>query len=677
MKFSYKWIKEYIETDLAPKEAAELLVFHSFETEIIKETAEDTIFDIDILPNRFSDAASHFGVARELKLLLSAIQKKNLTIKEPEQAKLEGDEKVEITIENTEGCSRYTGALIRDVEVGESPSWLKDHLSVCGVGSINNIVDITNFVMLEMGQPIHAFDFGKLGGQKIVVRNANQGEKIDLLDGRKIELDEKDLVIADEKDPLALAGIKGGKKAELGKNTKNIFIESAYFDSKNVYLTSKKHRIETDASRRFSANLDSSLSIKALARAVYLIKEVAKGKLAGFGDANFTKNTSHKIKLNVNRLNQLIGVKIDLSEIKNTLSLLGCEIKDVEEGDLLITIPSWRKDLQVQEDLVEEIARIYSYEKISSTLPYLPLSAIDPKLEEIHQNKIKEALKGTGFYEAYTYSFLDKNIAQVMGFKEDTQVELKNPISERFSILRPSILPGLLLALGENLKHEPEMKFFELGKSFCKKENEVCEKSEIGIVLALKENALFELKGTIEFLLESIGINDYLIEAVEEVREKDKKLFNVSTLAIIKIGDKNIGRFGKISSKVLREVGIEKEVVGAIIDGEKLFDLAKREYKYEPISKYPSVLRDLAILVDSNVRFSQVMAIIENAGGKFIKNIDLFDVYEGKNLPKNKKSLALHLTYQSNDHTLRDKEVNKEHKKVEEALKEKLNAVIR
>jgi phenylalanyl-tRNA synthetase beta chain len=674
MKFSFDWIKEYIDTDLLAKELAELLTLHSFETEITKEGEVDIVFDIDILPNRFSDSASHFGIAREVAVLQKALENKNPKLNEPEKEIKEDVMGDYVKIEEGSGCLRYSCAVVEGVKVEASPKWLKDRLALCGVGSINNIVDITNFVMLELGQPIHAFDFNKISDGEIIVRKAKEGEKINLLDDRELTLDQEDLVIADNKKVLALAGIKGGKGAELDKNTKTILIESAYFDKTSTYVTSKKYRLQTDASRRFSAGGNSELPPKALFRAIYLIRKIGEGDIVGVCDKNLTEKSYKKIKLNINNINDLIGISLTIEDAKKLLEAVDCKVETSDE-EMIVIPPFFRPDLEIKENLIEEISRLYGYENIESTLPYLPLCSVDHQLEGVHKEKLKDLLRGAGFFEIYTYSFLSERVIKILELENSNPVRLKNPISERFSLLRPSLLPGILTNLKRNTKHDKEIRVFEIGKIFKNIKGEVFEEDQIAIAMTLPGDPLFELKGVGDLFLKNFGIKNYFIEAYSG--NFAGNVFNKKTLAQIKVGEEIVGHIGNVSTKTLAEFKIGSPSAIMIISAKKLLELAKGENKYEHISKYPTVSRDLAILINRENNFSEVTKVIEDSGAKFIQDIDLFDVYEGKNLPKNKKSLALHIMYQSSDHTLEDKEVNAEHKKIEEALIKKLNAVIR
>ena len=698
MKFSYNWLKEYLDFDLAPQELADLLTVYSFETVVLQQKKSDSILDIDILPNRFPDAASHFGVAREIKTLLQT-QGRKLALNQPDLYPLSpsfrNHQHCLVEVREPKLCNRYTVIVLKNVQVKPSPKWIKDKLAACGVGSINNIVDITNLVMLELGQPLHAFDFDKIAVskdskvKKIIVRQARQGEKAFLINNKEYKLDKEMLVIADEKEVLALAGIKGGKKAEINASTKNILIEAAHFDRRRIFSTAKKLRLETDASRRFSAGLDENLTIKAASRALKLILQVTKAKLIAWQDVNLYKPVTKKIKLSLRKAEQMIGTKISLKTVEKLLKAIDCEIKSLSQDELLITVPNYRKDINIPEDLIEEIARLKGYNNIAPVLPYLPLAPVEAQAQEIYQARIRDALKGAGFFEVYNYSFLDKESLSFCGNKEN-YLSLKNPISDRFVFLRSNLLPGLLMNIKHNLRYISEMRFFEIGKVFrsfsldkMKKNEEyrvAQEKSQLGIIIALKKNSLFELKGVIELILRSLAIKDFWFESGDEDKTWQNFLnrsFKPETFALIKDSDEVIGAFGEIPRSLLAQMGIKQDVSGAFLETDKLIKLAQEEHEYQEPSKYPPVLRDLSILVNSDIRFSQILNLIERAGGGLVQDVDLFDVYAGANLPRNKKSLAFHIVYQSNDHTLTDKEANKSHRAIEKTLVKELGAVIR
>jgi len=686
MKFSFNWLKEYLDFNLSPEKLAEILTVHSFEAGVVKKLKNDAVLDIDILPNRFSDASSHWGIAREIKALLLMLYGEKHSLKKLKTVSAEKNKQsLIVEVEDPILCPRYSVALIKNVKVGPSPKWLKEKLSACGVGSINNIVDITNFIMLELGQPIHAFDFDKING-KIIIRKARKGEEMETLDGKKRILDEETLVIADEDSVLALASIKGGRKAEITDKTKNILLEAAYFERRQIYLSAKKLKIESDAARRFSAGFDNQLSFHALLRAVYLLIQETGGKFEDWSDINFCEEKIKKIKLVLKKVEQFIGKKISVDKIKKILIALGCRIEQLTPGELKVTIPGFRKDLEISEDLIEEIVRIEGYGNLAGHLPSLPLAPVNPQAEEISQEKIRNILRGAGFSEVYNYSLISEELAKGLEKNSKNWLYLENPISERFAILRPSLLGGLLENIKQNLKYSKNIRLFEIGKVFhldhqrieerkdITSDDSTLEKNRLCLVLSLAcDNSLFELKGMVELILEGFGINNFWFKEAHE----ENIAFNQATLAEIKIDEEVVGYLGKVNLSLLDLIGLKQDTVGAFLDMDKLSRFSQEEYQYQPPSKYPAVLRDLAILVDRNTKFSEILNIIESLNIKFLQDVDLFDVYENGNLSQERKSLAFHIVYQSKERTLSDNEVNVEHRKIEKALEKKLGATIR
>ena len=685
MKFSYNWLQEFFQKKLpVPKKLAELLTMHSFEVESVKEVrsargGSDFQLDIAILSNRMPDASSHLGVAREIAALLkSEIRNpKSETISKSKIKNLKDSLKIEI--ENAELCPRYTALVIKGIKVGPSPKWLKEKLEVCGLNSINNVVDAGNYVMLEMGQPLHVFDFDKLGG-KIIVRPAKKGEKIITLDNKKYELDSEILVISDSEKPVALAGIKGGKGPEVDSRTKNIALEAANFNFSSIRKTSKKLELKTDASLRFSAGLDPNLTEKAIGRLAQVIQDLAGGKIEGVNDVYPKKVVPAKIKLDFEKVRGLLGVDISDKEIKEILKRL--EIKEVappqggatSKKNGFFEIPTIRRDLQIEEDLIEEVGRIYGYENIKAKHPLGEL--ILPEENELlnFREKIITYFAATGFSEVYNYSLSDQSELGFLpaGF-QNVLLELKNPPKPESRFLRPSLLPRLFANASFNLRNFKKIQIFEIGNvfnSFDKQE----EKLAFVIAGDSADRAFLEIKGLASAFFESLGLTDFWLDTVpfenppaggppaggrSEVAML-KKIFHPFRAAEIKIGDKTLGVLGEVSSEITNPSaggGIKTALVAAELDFKNLFDLSKQEREFKSISRYPAVIRDIAVLVPSEVRISQVLDLMEAAGGDFLEDVDLFDVYEGREIPEGKKNLAFRLVFQSYEKTLTDKEV--------------------
>ncbi len=699
MKFSYNWLQSFFKKKLPqPEELAELLTMHSFEIEEIKGVAKDFILTIDIRPNRAGDCFSHLGIAREISAITGLSYREPFSVIK-EDKKLKAKDFVNLEVKNKTACPRYTVRVINDVKIGSSPKWLKDRLKVCGLRPINNIVDIANYVMLETGQPLHAFDLEKLKGvnpksnhspliravaktqiKKIIVRKAKKGEKIITLDNKKYDLDEDILVIADIKEPLAIAGIKGGKKAEIDKKTKTVVLESANFNSQIIRRGSKKLNLKTDASLRFEHGIDPNLTEFAINRAAYLIQKIAKGKVAqGLVDFYPKKILPKTIGLNLDYLESLLGVKIPEKEIKNILNSLNFKCNEARPRYIEVVVPTLRLDVSIPEDLIEEIGRIYGYEKIPSLLPVSVLIPPQKNLDIFWEEMVKNILKETGFVETYNYSFISQKDLSIFNYQFSKIIEIENPTSNEYKYLRPSLIANLLKNVQTNQAHFKEIKIFELGKIFFKKQErgskKQCREKKMLAGAIMAEDAFYEAKGVIKLLLNKLAIsNIWFTEPSSHFsptpEDSEISLWSKEKCAEIKINGEEIGFLGEISPKILSSLDIKERVVLFDIDFEKLSQLASEEQEYRPISRYPAAVRDIAVLVPLEVRVEEVLNKIEISGGSLIIDVDLFDIYEGEELPRGKKNLAFHLIFQSKDRTLTSKEIDQIQNKIIKTLEE-------
>ncbi len=740
MKFSYSWLQEYIREKLPkPKKLAELLTMHSFEVGEVHPVksskagakqfngvekmgpariatrsvagGKDWLLDIDILPNR-SDCFSHTGICRDIAAITnSRFQIPDSRFQIPD-SRFQNSLKIEI--KDKELCPRYTARVITNVKIASSPKWIQERLKICGLKPINNIVDILNYVMLEMGQPLHAFDLNKIESvsfksqtpnpkqipnskfqipnkpKTIIIRRARLGEKIITLDGEKHNLDEDILVIADLKNLLAIAGIKGGKKAEIDKKTKNIVIESANFDPVSIYKASRKLNLRTDASLRFEHKLDPNLTELAINRAVSLIQELAGGEAREIVDFYPKKVLPKKIKLDLNYIEKLLGVKISRKEIIKILKSLDFKTIQYLKSNiqyLIVEVPTFRLDISIPEDLIEEIGRIYGYENILACSPLVYLSP--PKVNEkvIYRNKIKDILVDLGFSEIYNYSFLSQKDVEIYRLKE--VLELENPISEKQKYLRPSLIPNLLKNSKENSKYFKETKIFEIGKiyssSFSPPHQNFGsggkEKEKLAGVIFQKgikgERLFYEMKGIVDSLLNQLGIANIQYDDYFKNEGWENEIFHPQKTAQIRIDGDFIGWLGEISPFITKTLDFKEPIVVLEIDIEKLIKYAREEKIYLPPSKYPALIRDLAILVPRGTKVAEVLNEINSRGGPLIRDIDLFDTYEGENIPEGMKNLAFHFVYQSDDRTLTDKEVDEIQKKIVWELENELGWQIR
>jgi len=680
MKFSANWLNEYLQKPLKPQEIADLLTMHAFEVETCEKFGKDFVLDIKVLPDRAHDCMSHIGIAKELAAIsgLGFIESKaNIS----EDKKIKAKDFIFVEVPSGDLCPRYSMRVLSDVKVAPSPKWMQERLAACGLRPISNIVDITNYVMIETGQPLHAFDVDKVGGKKIIVRRANEGEQITTLEGKTYKLSNQNLVIADEKVAIGIAGIKGGEGPEIDEKTKVVVIESANFEPTNIRRTSKAFNLRTDASIRFENGLDPELTIKALGRAASLMAEFAGGRVAsGLIDVYPNKVKPRKIFADVEWIQGLLGLPVKIQEMVNILKRLDVPAKIIKKNKktfIEVTPPSSRLDLRAQEDIAEEIARIMGYDKIPATVPSGILIPAAKEENLIYEDKIKDILVGAGWSEAQNYSFISD--ADVKTFEIVKQVEIKNPFSQDQKYLRPTLIVNLLKNVKENLKYFDGVRLFEIGRSFTMVGGNPAEwKNKIAAVVSNKNakrpaEGLFELKGLVHILFEKLGIDDVWFD--DEISSDSSvmpfwlKYTHPARRAQIKSGQNQIGWVGEIKPKILSAMEIKEKISVFELDFSEVIRIASEEREYIPPSKYPAIIRDLAIVVEQTTKIETVLNIIEIAGGPLLQDTDIFDIYEG--LVDYKKSLAFRLIYQSDERSLSDAEINKLMEKIIKSLEEK------
>jgi len=676
MLFSYNWLKEYLKGKTPnPKKLAELITLHSFEVEEIRKETGDWLLDIDVLPNRAHDCFSHLGIAREAAILIKAkFQMPIFNFKEDK--KIRSSDFVKVEIKDKKSCRRYNARVVTGVKIRPSPRFIQKRLKTMGLQPISNVVDIMNYVMLETGQPLHAFDLNKIGNKfskKIIIRKAEFGEKIYALDDKKYNLNSDVLVISDEKDPLAIAGIKGGKKAEITENTKDIVIESANFDSKIIRQARQKLNLITDASLRFEHEPDPNLTSTAINRASYLVQKICGGKIAkGIIDDYSQKTFARKINLDLKKSEKILGLKLDKNKVIQTLKKLEIKILKNKEDKLLLEIPTFRPDLAITEDLTEEIGRIYGFNNIKSHIP--KVSVIPPQRNDnvFWEGVSKNILKEAGFSEIYNYSFVDEKTAQILSLNKKKIIEIENPTSVDYKYLRPSLIPNLLKNLKENLKYFKNIEIFELGNVY-KKEDNLEKRYLTGLISSPGSGPedFYRAKGVLDLLLNKLGtVGIWYDEVRATPGESAIFIWQPERGAEIKIGNEEIGFLGEINLRTLEKLGISQKAVIFDIDFEKLQKICLEEHEYESLSRFPSAIRDLAVLIPKEIKVVQVLNVIENVGGILIRDIDLFDIYEGNEIPEGKKNLAFHIIYQAKDRTLKREEIDEIQRKIIKALEE-------
>jgi len=687
MKFSFTLLKQLVPAIKNKKDLINKLNLHFFET----EDAAGDVLDISIPPNRFSDAASHFGIGREIAAILGVKYKEvGLPTCPP---KLQRRREIKVVVEDKKLCPRYTAQYFENIKIGPSPKWMQKILIDCGLRPINNVVDIMNYAMLETGQPLHAFDYDKLKTKNsklkaIIVRRAKKGEKITTLEDKTYELNEDILVIADSKEPIAIAGIKGGKKAEVDKNTKRIIVESANFNGVNIYKSSKLLKLPTDASLRFSHNISPELTIFGINRVSQLLQEVIGAKAGPVIDVNFTKPRKRIIKFDLEKFNKFIGTNLDSKICQKYFERLGFKITrinadqkkdqrairgslaDQRKSAFLVEVPLLRQDIEIFEDLAEEVIRLYGYNRLKSIPPHIHLQLSGFEDQIVLKDKIKKVLAAAGLSEVYNYSFISESDLTFGSSWKDEVIELENPISNQFKYLRPSLAPYLVKNINSNFRFFDEVRIFEIGKIFYR----ISEKLTLGIALASKKDkqVFFELKGIIEQLFKKVGLVSYLMP---EPGEGDWiKVFTDNFLIpgeVLKIESdgETIGYLGRINKELVSNY----EGVLVEIDLDALLKLVEEEHEYLPLPKYPSVMRDISILVEPTIRVGEIMQAIQSVDFRYVEDVDLIDEYDYQS----KRSLTFRIIFQAEDRTLTDKEVNKEMEKIAKMLKSKFRAIIR
>jgi phenylalanyl-tRNA synthetase beta chain len=668
MKFSYSWLQSFFDKKLpSPEKLADILTEKIFETEVSKKG----VLEVDVLPNRAAECLSYQGLAREIGAIL------NQPIKKLDyySRKKGGEERWKVEIENFEDCSSYSLRLIEGIKIGSSVPWIKKRLQDSGLRPINNIVDLANYVMLETGQPLHAFDPEKLAGQKLIVRRARKGEKIKTLKGKVFNLDKEFLVIADEKEPVALAGVRGGKKAEITSTTQAILLEAANFSRSPIRNVWKKIGLRTDASWRFENGLDINLLQEAQDRFAYLVSSLYKAqpKEVVFNSC-FRSKKLKEIKFEPKLVEKIVGSTITEKEISSILKRLGFGIKREKKEAWKLTIPSWRLDINQPIDLVEEVVRIYGYEKIPARPSLANLIPPVCNWNRYWAGKVKTILSQLGFNEVYNYSFIEEKQRKFFDYSLDKIVAIANPVSKRQAYLRPNLLSNLLRASGENRKHHLSVKLFELGNIFLKEKSKLQEKTNLaGILLTSDgEKGFFQLKGVVEHLIHRLMISDLWWDNYQpRVEDSFGDLWRLSQLAEIKIGDETIGLLGEINPNLAKEEKISEAVLAFEIDFSKLAKLASEEQEYRPISSQPIAKRDLSVIVPLFVSSESVIKNIYRTGGKLVRDVDLKEIYQGTSIPQEKKSLNLRIYFQAIDRTLKAKEIESIKKKIIASLKKR------
>lgn len=678
MKINYTWLKDYIDTALSAEKAAEALTMAGLTVESIRKATDGDILEIEVTSNR-PDWLSYVGVAREL----AAVAGGKLKLPKVKPLPAEKLTDVKITIEDKTLCPRYTARVIRNVKVSASPDWLKKKIESMGLRSVNNIVDITNFCLFETGEPLHAFDLDKIAGSEIIVRKAKPGEKITTIDGVSRELTGSMLVIADKDKPVAVAGVMGGTNTEVTSDTKNILLEAASFDQISIRRTARVLAISTDSSYRFERKVDLNNIVHSSDRAVSLIQEEALGQVCGFQDIGKKETHEKTVTLRLARLSAILGTDIPPAKIKKIVTSLGLKILSSSDGVLKMKPPAFRCDLTAEVDIIEEVARVYGYDKIPSTIPDAVEQDMDIPRDIAAEKKIREVLTGLGACEIITYSLLGKNILNMaLAGDADSMAEIKNPLSAEQEIMRPCLMPGMLQAILWNVnRRSKDLRLFELGKIYAKTsgghfiEEKMLSIGIAGEVSTWMESArklgFFDLKGCVETVAEELGVGGLAFQRARN------NIFSPSSAATIELDGRKVGTAGEVAKSILNNFGIKETVYFCEISLDAICKAAKLKKEFHELSNHPSAFRDISIVVAKEIMNADLASAAKNAAGQILKEVKLVDKYTGKQIPDGKISLTYRLEYADPSRTLEEKEVSSAHANILRALGEKYGAKLR
>lgn len=643
----------------------------------------DVEIEIGITPNR-PDALSHFGVARDLAALFG--RKISMPKVEIKQNNEDISNYASVEVQNYTDCPRYVAKVVKNVTVKESPDWLKSRLIAVGLRPINNLVDITNFILFEMGQPLHAFDLDKLAGKKIIVKNVAKGTEFTTLDSKKRVLPENALMICDEEKAVAVAGVMGGENSEITETTKNVLIEAAYFNPVSVRKTAKSLQISSDSSYRFERGCDPNIQIYAAERAAQLIAELGEGEIVGgIIDVYPTKIEKLTVSLRYARITKILGFEIASEKVAQILDGLGFDILSKTEADITVTVPTFRPDVEREIDLIEEVARIYGYDNIPTISKIsIPLSStLD---ETSYLDNVRNILTGMGFYEILTNSLLKDEISAIAG----VPVKVLNPISADLSSLRTSLVQGALITVSNNLKvGEKNLRLFEVGHVFQSINDkyetfeDFTEKENLILVLTGKEIEskwysndggydFFHIKGYLNSFLNKILL-DYLPEY-----SYNSSLNNIYENGFdILIKGKVVGTGGIVTKQLMNKFDISQKVFVAELNVFALKSLKVKNKKFKELQKYPKVYRDFAFVLDKHVTYAEVENVIKKNSSRLLKFVEPFDIFENKEFGDNKKSVAFRLEYYDENSTLKEEVIDKEFTKAINAVKNELKATLR
>ncbi|MBI4456561.1 MAG: phenylalanine--tRNA ligase subunit beta [Acidobacteria bacterium] len=674
MKISYLWLREYIDLAASPEELRDSLSAVGLVVESAQAVGDDAVLDIEVPSNR-PDCLNHIGIAREVATIYDC----DLKIPLPQNP--DGREFFSIVIEDADLCRRYSGRVIRGVKIQESPPWLNKRLSAIGQRPINNIVDITNYVLMEMGHPLHAFDLDKLQGPEIIVRRARPGEKLRTLDGVERDLDPEKLVIADARRPVALAGIIGGEWTEISSSTTNLLIESAYFDPASIGRSARDLQMRTEASHRFERGADPGATVPALQRCVELILKLAGGGVATpVIDILPSPGSALCVPLRRERMKSYSVIEIPDNFVRCTLERLGFRLQEDVQG-WMVTVPGHRVDICLEEDLIEDVLRHYGYDKIPSSLPpWKEKGSFLPETER--RSRLGELFRALGYSETLNWTFTDPDLESAFGYSE-LPVTLKNPLSSGASQLRTHLVPNLALVARYNQNHGQEtIRLFEIGKTFIRRSGKVLERESVAWVAMGAEQRkfwsqhddplnYFYMKGVLEALARRAPLS------VPDLRAAQISFLNPAQSAEMHRNGEPVGYLGCLHPDLQEQLKLKEPLFLGEFDLSKLGAVASASVGYQPISRYPGVFRDFSSLVDREIPFGSLLKYLFEHRVPHFRYAELIDFYDSEQLPSGKVSLTIRFFFESSERTLTDAEIQQAHEQMVKGLRGKFGLIPR
>jgi len=675
IKIPLSWIREYLKTDVAAKTLTNLLSASGPSVEKIEKRREDFLFEIEVTTNR-QDALSILGIVRETHAILTSNNLKS-TLNLPKGFGLNLDPDIanpltlDVVVKNQNLCPRFTAIVISNVKIRQSPAFIRNRLASCGIRAINNIVDISNYIMLELGQPMHTFDYDKIKGAKMTLRKSRLGESIKTLDETVRKLPEDSIVIEDNERLIDLCGIMGGANSSVTSRTKRVVLFVQAYNQQLIRKTTQSLAFRTEASTRFEKGIDLEGILPALSRAVYLAKQTAGAKIASeLIDVYPQKQKTKTFKLNLSKLNNYLGINLESAKAAQILEILGFSVKESHD-QLTAQPPSWRtQDIESDVDLIEEIARIYGYHKLPSKLPTGEIpQTLESDLKEVIG--LKNALRYLGLTEVITYSIISKNLLKVSGRSEKNSVELTNPLTEEWQFMRPTIIPSLLKVISENRHLTSNIRLFEVAKTYLPQKNNL-PKQDLMLAICLTDANFYQAKGVVE------NICDYLQRKMKFAKlSKNHPLLEKDQSAEIKSTDEILGTIGAVKQEMLDQFEINTKTYAIEINLTKIYQMPLTLPQYHPIPKYPPVIEDISAIVATVLPLEEIVDEVKKSGAPLVKKVDVVDIFENEKLGENKKSVTLRLTFQKTSGTPTSDEANQVKEKIIAHLEKTFRAKIR